>query len=142
MPFEIGIAVLGDDGGDALGMLDRQAEADRRAIVEDVDREFIEAEHFGETADHIRDILEGVRELIPPRLLGHAEARKIGRHDMVTARELWDQLSEHMARDREAVKEEDDGSSGIARLTVKELEAVYIGGFEMDGHGRSPWLRA
>ena len=94
-------------------MLHCQSEADRRAIVEDVDRELLEVEQLSETADHVRDVLEGVGELIPPRLLGHTEARKVGRHDMVAAGQFRDQVAEHMARAREAVKQEDDGSSGI-----------------------------
>jgi hypothetical protein len=39
--LDIGIAVLRDDGGDALGVPRREAETGRRAIVEDIDGEAV-----------------------------------------------------------------------------------------------------
>ena len=107
-------------------MLDRQAKADRRAIVEDVERELLEAEHFGEPVDHVGDVLEGVGELVPRRLLGHPEARQIGRHDMIVVGEFRDQVSEHVARAREAVEQQNGRASLVAGLAIEHLEAVYI----------------
>ena len=40
----IGVAVLRDDRGDPLGMFDREAEARRRAIVEDINGIAVEAD--------------------------------------------------------------------------------------------------
>jgi hypothetical protein len=45
--FLIGVAVLRDDCGEAIRMANCEAEADGCAIVEDVDREAIEAAHLG-----------------------------------------------------------------------------------------------
>ena len=46
----VGIAILRNDGADAFGMVCREAQADRRAVIEDVDREAIESDSLGEFA--------------------------------------------------------------------------------------------
>ena len=57
-PFLIGVAVLRDDRGDPVGMLHREPEAGRRAVVEDIDGVAIEADDFGEAVDRSRDPVE------------------------------------------------------------------------------------
>jgi hypothetical protein len=39
LPLLVSVAVLGDYGGDALGVLYRNPQADRRAVIEDIDCE-------------------------------------------------------------------------------------------------------
>ena len=55
-PFDIGVAVLGNDGLNPFGMLQRHAQANRGAIIEDVDREFMKADGLGEFADDVGQI--------------------------------------------------------------------------------------
>jgi len=64
-PFLIGVAVLGDDGGDAIRMPNGEAETHGCTVVEDVGREAAEASHVGEATDDVRDVIERVREGAP-----------------------------------------------------------------------------
>src|SRR5258706_7122831 len=50
-PLLVGVAILRNDRGDAFRVAPRKAETGRRAVVEDVDREAIEADHFGKAID-------------------------------------------------------------------------------------------
>src|SRR5262245_48966000 len=63
--FLIGIAILGDDCGEAIWMPNGNAEADRGSIVEDVYRESLKADHLGEAGDNVCDIFERVAEGAP-----------------------------------------------------------------------------
>src|SRR5579872_125830 len=56
-PVEIGITVLRDHGCDPLGMTKREAKADRRAVVEDVDGKAAELEHLGKPLDNVGQVL-------------------------------------------------------------------------------------
>jgi hypothetical protein len=44
-----------------------------------------------------------------------------------------DEIPEHVARAREAMKQEQHGCVGSPGLTVKDLQAVHIGGSVFDG---------
>jgi hypothetical protein len=62
-PLLIGIAVLGDDRGDPVGVLHREPEAGRCAVVKDIDSITVEPDDFGEPIDDTSKIIEGVRKL-------------------------------------------------------------------------------
>ena len=119
-------------------MLDRQPEADRSAIVEDVDGELGQTEHLGEAVDDVGDVLERVAELVTGRLLGHAEAGQIRGDDMIVLGEFGDQVAEHVARAREAVQQQHGRAARIAGFAVEQLEAIDIDGVETNGHGKAP----
>ena len=72
-------------------MLHCQAETGWRAIVEDIDGVAIEADDLGEAVDRVRNAVEAVDRGIV-RL---AEARKVGRDDVVTIGKQRDQITEH-----------------------------------------------
>src|SRR6266446_552651 len=59
----IGVAILRDDRCDALRMLRGDPEACRRAIVENVHREAIQADDLGEAVDDAGDMIERVGEV-------------------------------------------------------------------------------
>jgi hypothetical protein len=54
--FLVRVAILRDDGGHALRMGHRQAEASRRAVVEDVERIAVEAQRLCKRVDCYRPI--------------------------------------------------------------------------------------
>jgi hypothetical protein len=59
----VGVAVLRDDRRDPLRPRQREPEADRRAVVENVDGVAAEADRVGEPLDDLRQVVEGVVEL-------------------------------------------------------------------------------
>src|SRR4029450_4970953 len=73
----VGVAVLGNDGGYPLGMVDGEPKARWRAGVEDVHRKLIEAYDLGEAVDHARNVVECVSEFFSRRHVGLTEPRKV-----------------------------------------------------------------
>ena len=135
-PFLIGVAVLRDDRGDPLRMPHREPEAGRRAVVEDVEGEAVEADDLGEAVDRVREPVESVAAV---RHVGVAEARQIGRDDVEAVGQQRDQVAEHVARAREAVQQQQLRRIRRARLAIEDLEAVHVGGAIGDGgHGAFP----
>jgi hypothetical protein len=59
----------------ALRMSKGEAEADRRAVIEDVDRISLEADGLGEGIDDLGQIIEGVFELRPTRGIRETKAQ-------------------------------------------------------------------
>jgi len=80
-------------------------EACRRTIVKDVHCKPIEADDLGKAVHYVGDVVERVVEIFPWRQIGLAEPGKIWRDDMKSVGEERDQVTEHVARGREAVQE-------------------------------------
>src|SRR5262245_2572806 len=92
----ISIAILRNDRYHALRMSEGEAEADRRAVIEDVDRISLEADGLGEGIDDLGQIIERVFELRPTRGIRETKAQQIWCDYMVSICEQWDQAAEHM----------------------------------------------
>jgi hypothetical protein len=103
--FLVGVAVLRDDGSDPLRVAHGEPEACRRAIVKDVHCKPIEADDLGKAVHHAGDVIERVTEFFSWRHIGLAEPGKVRRDDMKSVSEERDQVTEHVARGREAVQE-------------------------------------
>ena len=84
-------------------MFCRDPETGRRAIVEDIDCEALEADHLGEAVDDLGDVIEGVGEHAARHQVGLSEAGQIGSHDMIAIGKMRDEVTKHVARAREAV---------------------------------------
>src|SRR5436190_15570232 len=55
----------------------------------------------------------------------------------------WDEVAEHMAGARKAMKEEEFRGMRCTRLTIEDVEAVYVGGAVLGaGHGVSLPIRS
>src|ERR1700678_2929999 len=135
-PFFIGIAVLRDNCRDALWMVRNDAKSGRRAVVEYIDREPREPNHFGEAVDHAGQMIEGVGKVRGHRHIRAAEARQVGRDEPKAVGEHRNEIAEHVARGRKAMQQQENGSVCGAGLTVKHLEAVDVSGLVFDdGHG-------
>jgi hypothetical protein len=117
----------------------RQTEADRGTVIEDVDGEPPQAQHFREAADHLADVLEGVGESVAVGLLGHAEAGQVRGDDVKLAGQIRDQVAKHVAGAREAVQQQHDWSTRVASRTVEHLEAIDVDGIEANSHYSVSW---
>jgi hypothetical protein len=133
--FLVGVAVLGDDRGDAFRLPQGQAEPGRSAVVEDVECVTVQARRVGEAFQDVGQGLEGVGEGVPARHVGLPEAGQVGRDDVEAVSELRDQVPEHVAGAGVAV-EQQLGSVGRAGLAVEDLQAVHVGA-GVGGRGHS-----
>src|SRR5262245_4898241 len=125
-PLLIRVAVLRDDRGDPLRMARRETEADRRAVVEDVDSITVEPGDRGEPSDDVGEVIERIPELRPVRGVGEAETGQVGGDDVVVVRQGRDQVTEHVGRGWEAVKQEQRWRRVGPRFSVEDLEAVHL----------------
>jgi hypothetical protein len=121
-PFGVRVAVLGDDRGDAFGMPGGDPEPDRRAVVEHVQREAVEAEHFRQAIDGVGDVLERVVEVTSGGHVRLAEAGQVGSNEVKPVGEQRDQLAEHVARGRETVQEHQRGCVPCSGLPVEHRQ--------------------
>src|SRR6266511_3020809 len=138
-PLFIGVAILRDNRGVAVRMFGGGPEAYRRAIVEDIDCEALQADYFSEAVDDGGDVIECVLEFAPRRHVRLAEARQVGRDDVETIGQKRDQIPEHVARAWEAMQQQQRRRGGGSGFAIKDFHAVYIGRAIFDGgHCISP----
>src|SRR5579872_714155 len=93
--FFVGVSVLRNDGCNALRVCHRQAEADRRAIVEHIDRVTVDLDCPCEGFDRERQSIEGIRILPFRRNFRESETRKVGCDHAVVIRQPSDEFAEH-----------------------------------------------
>ena len=77
-PFLIGIAVLHDEGGDALGMLEGETPAYGRAIVHHVHRVPFDTDLIEQSIDKLSETIEGVGKGCAVRHVALPVARVVG----------------------------------------------------------------
>src|SRR5258708_3710070 len=117
-------------------MPDREPEAGRRAVIEDIGGIAIETDDLSEAIDRLRD---PVKSAASAGHVGLAEARQVWRDDVETVGQERDKVPEHVARAREAVKQQQLRRIRRARLAIEDAEAVQVGGAIADaGHWLSP----
>ena len=131
--LHIGVAVLGNDRGDTLRMFRCDPESGRRTIIEDIDREAVEADDLGEPVDHARDVVERIVEFVPSRHVRLPEAGQVGRDDVEAVGQQRDQVPEHVARAGETVQQQQRERVGGSGFPVKELKPVDVDGSKSDG---------
>ena len=107
-------------------MLRGQAQADRRAVVEYVDGEAIQFQHFGETGDHACEIGEGVLKAVVRWRIGTAEAWQVGRDDVKTVGQLGNQVAEHVAAAWKAVQQQERRQGLCAGFPIENIQSVYF----------------
>ena len=118
-------------------MLCCDPETCRRAVVEDIDCEALQADHLGEAVDNAGHVTERVGELVPRWHLRLSEAGQIRRHDVKAVGELRDEVAEHMTCARETMKQQQRRRVLWTRLAIEELQAVDVDRTIGDG---SHWL--
>src|SRR5262245_34774823 len=138
----VGVAVLRNDGCYPLRMANGEPEACWRAVVEDVHRKLIEAYDFGEALDHAGNVVECVSEFFSRRHVGLPEPRKVRRNHKKSVGEQRDQITEHVARARETVQQQQLRCFGWPRFTIEDLETVDVGLEISDRHHENPTFGA
>jgi hypothetical protein len=101
-------------------------EPDRRAVVEHVEGEAVEAEHFRQAIDHVGDVLERVAEVTSCGHVRLAEAGQVRSDDVKPVSEQRDQFAEHVARGRETVQEHQRGCVRCPGLPVEHGQAIHV----------------
>src|ERR1700684_3852154 len=114
-------------------MANREPEAGWCAVVEGVHGKPIEAYGLREALDHTRDVFEGVFEFLSRRHIGLTEAGKVRRDEMKSVVEQRNEVTEHVARGREAVQQQELRRVAWPRLAIKNLETVRVGRSVSDG---------
>src|SRR5262249_10380012 len=122
--FFISIAVLRDDGGDPLGMEQREPKSHRSSIVEDVDRVPINTDGLYKPVDDFGQVFKAIAEVFAVRRVGKAEARKIGRHQMVAVSQGWNEIAKHVRRRWKAVQQQDCRAILEAVLAIEDLGTI------------------
>ena len=110
--------------GNIARMPHREPEARGRAVVEDVEREAVEADELAETFHHPGQVVERIGELIPGRHRRASEAGQVGRDDMQAVGQAGNEVAEHVARAGEAVEQQQRGRLGIPGFAVEDIEPV------------------
>ena len=137
--FLVGVAVLGNDRGNAVGMLQGNPQAHRSAVIEDVDRKTLEPDFLRETSIVSARLSKRVFELIAWRQVRLTKARQIGRYKVEAVGEQWNQITEHMPGGRKSVQQEQGRSIGPTRFAIGNLQAISIGTTVMNRfHGGFP----
>ena len=137
-PLDIGVAVLGDDRGHPLGMRHRQAQAGRRAVVENIQGVAAQAERVGEAIDELGESVERIGELSARRGFRVAEAGEVGRDHAVAIGEPGDQVAEHVRRGRKAVQQEQDRRVGGPGRAIEDVDVAHSDRLVRNAHGSIP----
>src|SRR5262245_31117860 len=125
-PLLICVAILRDDRGDPLRMARREAEADRGAVIEDVDGIPGEPGDGREPVDDLGEVIKGVPELRPLRRLGETETWQVGGDHMVVVRQGRDQVAEHMGRRWKSMKQQQRWRRVGPRFPIEDLKAIHL----------------
>src|SRR5262249_4692724 len=104
-----------------------EAETDRRAIVEDVDRISIQADRLRELIDDLGEVIKGIGELFAIGRLREAEAGQIGCDDVIALGENRDKVAKHVRGSGKSVQEKDGGSVSGSSLTIEDTGITDVG---------------
>ncbi len=135
----VGVPVLNDQRVDTFGVFGRQTEADRRAIVHQVQRVVVEAEFFGQLFDDDAEVVKGVVKFVNRRHGAVAVTGIIRRHEVELVSQLGDQVAEHMRRSGEAVQQQQGWCIGRSGLAIENGLPIDFNGavFDLGWRGRA-----
>jgi hypothetical protein len=98
----------------------------------------MEADHFREPFDDVGNILERVGKGAARRHVGLPKAWQVGSDEMKPARELRDEITEHVAGRWKAMQQQNRWRVLRSSLPIEDLDAVDIDLAEVDSaHGKS-----
>lgn len=134
------VSILQDEGGDALGRLDRQPRADGRAEVVQPKREAFETERLDEAVEEGGISIETVVEVIGCGAV--AGAWKIGCNQPPFVREPRHQLAKFVGRAGITVRQQHDRRIRRPGFAIENLDAVEVHRLVADRihHDLSPML--
>ena len=128
--FIIGIAVLNQQGLNPIRVLGRNAEAHRSPVVHHVHAELLEVQHLQKAFHDVRQVVEGVLELLHAGKAAVAVAGVVGGHQVVPVLQVPHQVPKHVGGGGEAVQQQDGGLAGVARFAVEDVEPLDFYCFE------------
>src|SRR4029077_16915328 len=102
----IGVAVLRDDRGNPLRMLERDPKADGRAVIENVDCEPLQVHDLREASYYLGQLCERVWKRVARRHIGLPEPRQVWRNDVKAIGKQRDEMPKHMAAGRETMQQQ------------------------------------
>ena len=111
-----------------------QAEADRGAVVEDVDRVPGQPDLRREAIDDARKLTEPVLEFAAVWCVGKAETGEVGRDNTVFVRQPRDKIAKHMRRAWEPVQQQERRSIRLTGFAIENLVAINHDMTIREGH--------
>ncbi len=113
-------------------MAKREPISDRRAVVHDVHRVFIQLQLLGESFDDVGHVLKCVREARPIRHAAKAVSGLVGSNHAERRRETRYQVAEHIRRCGKAMQEKKHGSGLGAGVAIEDFNPVDSNGVVVD----------
>ncbi len=86
-----------DQRRDAVGIAERKPKSDGSTVIEDVHRKLFQTDLFDEVSNDRGQMIKRVGKGLVIRDVGKPKAGKIRGNDVIIARQLRDQITEHMA---------------------------------------------
>lgn len=110
---QVGVAVLGDDGGDAFGMLSEKPKSDRSTVVKYVEGITLDLQLLEQPIDGPGVAVESVFKVL--RRGAVAKARIVGCNHVIFLRQQGNQVAELMRRAGKAVQQQEGRGRGCFR---------------------------
>ncbi|WP_240663369.1 hypothetical protein [Sphingomonas sp. UV9] len=104
-------------------MLHGKAQSDRSAIIEAVNGKSVQPDPVDGAVDHTGQCIEALRKVAPCRRTGVANVGQVGCDHLITVRQRWDQIAEHAAGGREAMKQ-NGWRVRLSSLAVKDIDVA------------------
>src|SRR6516164_9792866 len=102
-------------------MTNGEAEADRCAVIEDVNGITAQAEPLGESVNDLGQMIEAVFEGRSVWRFRETETRQIRCHDTVAVGESGNELPEHMRGGGKSVQQQHGGGLRVAGLPIEDF---------------------
>jgi hypothetical protein len=134
------IAVLDDERSDSLRMRERQAIADGRAVVHDIERVATHAETRQQRVGDVCEAGEAVAELAAVRHIAVTEPRVVRRDDVIAIRQRRNQVAKHVRRTGKAMQQHDGRRVYRTGFSVENFYAIDARRSMMSLHCER-WLR-
>nr|GFA98361.1 hypothetical protein [Tanacetum cinerariifolium] len=124
--FEIRVAVLADNGRDLFWVCGGEAQADGRAVIKYVKCIPAQPQRLGEALDDLVKVVEGVIERSPGGGGCVAKTGQVRRDHTVLAGQQRHQVTEHVARSRKAVQQQEHRGIFWAGFAVEHLDIADL----------------
>src|SRR4051812_26732612 len=110
--LDIRVTALGDQSGDSFGPAAGDTQADRRAVIVEVNRESVQVQLLDQTFGDLGEPVEAVLEVRDGGHRGVAEADVVRRRQVVVTGQIGDEVTEHVRTGGEAVQQQQRRFSG------------------------------
>src|SRR5215831_19135016 len=124
--FFIGVAVLHNEPGHALGMLQGKAPSYGCPVIHNVHGVAHKTELIEQTVDQFAEAVEGISELAPVWHIALPVSRVVGSDQMVAVRQGRNQVAEHVGRCWESMQEQNGWCARHAGLAVENIYSVDL----------------